>query len=64
MTSNNELDPIVTNAIDGVWNSHKGLAEDQVISVLHEAVKAVGGHLDEDEYTRIGLAIADGSYKA
>jgi hypothetical protein len=60
----NELDPTVTKAIDGVWNSHQGLAEDQVISVLHEAVKNVGGHLDEDEYTRIGLAIADGTYKA
>jgi hypothetical protein len=60
----NEIDPTVNQAIDGVWNSHKGLAEDQVISVLHEAVKAVGGHLEEDEYTRIGTAIAEGTYKA
>jgi hypothetical protein len=59
-----ELDPVVNQAIDGVWASHKGLAEDQVVSVLHEAVKAVGGHLEEDEYLRIGTAIADGTYKA
>ncbi|MCU1405854.1 MAG: hypothetical protein JWQ43_2157, partial [Glaciihabitans sp.] len=56
-----ELTPEVTQAINGVWESHQGLAEDQVISVLHEAVKAVGGDLDEDEYTRIGLQIADGT---
>ncbi|WP_213816939.1 hypothetical protein [Glaciihabitans sp. dw_435] len=58
----NEIDPTVNQAIAGVWQSHQGLATDQVISVLHEAVKAVGGKLDEDEYTRIGTAIADGTY--
>jgi hypothetical protein len=53
----------VTQAINGVWESHQGLAEDQVISVLHEAVKNVGGDLDEDEYDRIGRQIADGTYR-
>jgi hypothetical protein len=57
-----ELTPAVNAAIDGVWKSHKGLAEDQVISVLHEAVKSAGGDLPSEEYDRIGRAIADGSY--
>ncbi len=58
-----ELDPAVTEAINGVWESHKGLQEDQVISVLHEAVKAVGGNLDDAEYRRIGFEIANGTYR-
>ncbi|HEV7951117.1 MAG TPA: hypothetical protein VGP24_15235 [Glaciihabitans sp.] len=58
-----EPTPEVTQAINGVWASHKGLQEDQVISVLHEAVKAVGGHLEEDEYRRIGFEIAGGTYR-
>lgn len=56
------LEPRVNDAIDGVWATHKGMAPDQVISVLHEAVKATGGDLPEDEYRRIGFAIADGTY--
>lgn len=58
-----ELDPTTTQAINDVWESHKGLQEDQVISVLHEAVKAVGGDLDEAEYRRIGFEIANGTYR-
>jgi hypothetical protein len=58
-----ELTPDVTAAINGVWESHKGLQEDQIISVLHEAVKAVGGDLDEEEYRRIGFEIAAGTYR-
>jgi|LIDZ01.1.fsa_nt_gi hypothetical protein len=58
-----ELSPEVTTAINGVWESHKGLQEDQIISVLHEAVKKVGGDLDEDEYRRIGFEIAAGTYR-
>lgn len=57
-----ELTPAVNAAIEGVWASHQGLAEDQVISVLHEAVKSAGGDLPSEEYDRIRRAIADGSY--
>lgn len=57
-----ELTPTVNAAIEGVWASHQGLPEDQVISVLHEAVKSTGGDLSSEEYDRIGRAIADGSY--
>jgi len=58
-----ELSPEVSQAITSVWESHQGMAEDQVISVLHEAVKNVGGDLDEEEYRRIGFEIADGTYR-
>jgi hypothetical protein len=58
-----ELTPAVSQAINSVWESHQGLQEDQVISVLHEAVKNVGGDLDEDEYRRIGFEIANGTYR-
>jgi len=58
-----ELTPAVSAAINGVWESHKGLAEDQVISVLHEAVKSAGGHLEAEEYRRIGFEISAGTYR-
>lgn len=59
---NEQREPRINDAIDGVWASHKGMAADQVISVLHEAVKSAGGDLPEDEYRRIGFEIANGTY--
>ena len=55
--------PAVTAVINGVWESHQGLAEDQITSVLHEAVKATGEDIPEDEYTRVARDIADGTYR-
>ena len=58
-----QLEPKVAAAINSVSASHRGMAEDQVISVLHEAVKKAGGDLPEDEYRRIGMEIANGTYR-
>jgi len=58
-----QFEPKVTEAIRGVWATHQGMQEDQVISVLHEAVKAVDGHLTEEQYRHIGFEIANGTWQ-
>ncbi len=58
-----QLDPRVAEAVNGVWKTHQGLQEDQIIAVLHEAVRAVGAELPEEEYRRIGFAIANGTWR-
>lgn len=58
-----EPTPAITEAINGVWETHQGLEEDRVVSVLREAVRSSGHELDDDEYERIGRQISDGTWR-